>query len=50
MHGPLNVKFDSLSCVMPEGNSATYEVEDFAELTHHVYGNIATHTFNLGTR
>jgi hypothetical protein len=50
MHGPLNVKFDFLSYVMPQGNRATHEGEDVAELTHHVYEGMATHTSNLGTK
>jgi len=44
------IKLDFLSYVMPQGNRSTYEGEDFAELMHHVYGGIATHTFNLGSR
>ena len=44
------MKLDFLSYVVPQGNSETYEGEDFAELTRHVYRGTATHTFNLGTR
>jgi hypothetical protein len=44
------MKLHFLSYVVLQGNSATYEGEDFAELMHHVHRGIATHTFNLGTR
>jgi len=44
------IKLDFLTYVMPQGSRAIYEGEDFAELTHHMYGSIVTHTINLDTR